>query len=343
MEKTPKVICTGGAGYIGSNTVVKFIEKGWDVIILDNFTFTTEKHLKSKFQQIFKKEIKLVNSDLRNYEDLKCVFKEHTPDIVVHFAGLKAIGESLSNPLEYYNNNVAGTLNLLRVMCEYNCKTFIFSSSAAVYTLKEKPIVEDDNVGPGNPYGRTKLMIEQILKDLYYSDKQWKISILRYFNPVGSHSSGLLGDASKNPTNLLPVIHLTAAKKRETLPIFGNDWDTHDGTGVRDFIHIEDLAEGHVCSAEHLISKDCEGGVCYTHNLGTGKGTSVLEMVNIFEEVSGVKIPIKHMPRREGDLGSVIANPQLAHKQLNWKAKRDIKDACVSAWKWHTMNVDGLY
>jgi len=253
---------------------------------------------------------------------------------------LKSVGESVSNPLEYYENNLFGAINLLKVLQEVGPKVIVFSSSATVYSPKETPIDENAPLGPCNPYGQTKAMLEQILQDLFKSDNTWRISVLRYFNPVGAHTSGLIGESPLQPNNLLPYIQQVAVGRLEHLNVFGNDWPTRDGTGVRDYLHVEDLADGHVAALRKLFG--LANGSILTHNLGTGKGVSVLEMVSHFEKASGKKIPYKVVERRPGDLACVVADPSKAKQDLNWVASRTIEDACVTAWKWQSSNPYGF-
>jgi len=331
------ILCTGGAGYIGSHTVVHLLKAGYRVSILDNLSNASLK-VKERLKQITGEDVPLFTTDTIDTDALLKLFKEQKFDGVIHYAALKAVGESVAMPLEYYTNNVSGTLTLLKVMREAGCKVLVFSSSATVYAPKETPLTEQDALGPSNPYGWTKFMIEQILQDLYKSDPSWKISILRYFNPVGAHPSGRIGESPSQPNNLLPYIQQVAVGRRPQLSVFGNDYNTPDGTGVRDYLHVEDLAEGHIAALTKLFQGD---PCCITHNLGTGKGVSVLEMVDSFEKASGVKIPYKIEARRAGDLATVVADPSKANKELNWTAKRTIQEACANAWKWQSTNPYG--
>jgi len=332
------VLVTGGAGYIGSHTAIELIEAGYDIVIYDNFSNSSDEAIK-RVEKIVNRSIPLVEGDIRDKEGLRKVFEEYDIDSVIHFAGLKAVGESVEKPLEYYDNNVVGTLRLLEVMKEFDCKKIVFSSSATVYgdphTL---PIKEDFPLSATNPYGRSKLFIEYILKDLYVSDNSWKIILLRYFNPVGAHESGMIGeDPNDIPNNLMPFISQVAVGKREYLNVFGNDYDTPDGTGVRDYIHVMDLANGHV----KALDKIDEVKEVTPINLGTGNGYSVLEMVKAFEKASKKAVPYKIAPRRSGDIASCYADPSFAKEFLGWEAKRGINEMCEDAWRWQSQNPNG--
>lgn len=329
------ILVTGGAGYIGSHTVVELIESGYNPVIIDNFSNSKPKVL-DKLKEITKKEIKFYEGDVQDKKILKKIFKENKIDTVIHFAGLKAVGESVEKPLEYYQNNIGSTLSLLEVMKEKNCKNIIFSSSATVYGTPEKlPITEDMPLSTTNPYGSTKLMIEMILKDLYISDNSWNISLLRYFNPVGSHASYLIGeDPNGIPNNLMPYIVKVATGKLPILNIFGDDYDTKDGTGVRDYIHVVDLAKGHIKSLEEFSKNP--GLVIY--NLGTGNGYSVLEMVKTFEKVNNIKVNYKITERRQGDIAACYASPDKAYKKLKWKAEKTLEDMCKDAYEFEKRN-----
>lgn len=333
------VLCTGGAGYIGSHTVIHLIQAGYKVSILDNLHNASAECVK-RLNEITGQTIKFHSVDMTNEAEMDRIFKEDKIDGVIHYASLKAVGESVEKPLDYYSNNVTGALVLLRVMKKYGCKLLVFSSSATVYQPNEKPLTEDSPIGASNPYGQTKVMIEQILRDLFVSDDSWKISILRYFNPVGAHPSGRIGESPDYPLNLLPYIQQVAVGRREALNVFGKDWPTPDGTGVRDYIHVEDLAEGHIAALSKLNQQS--KGVLWIHNLGTGKGVSVIELAKKFEAASGKPIPLKFVERRPGDLATVIADPSAANKDLDWKAKRSIEMACESAWKWQSNNPYGF-
>ena len=333
-----KILVTGGAGYIGSHTTILLIEAGYEVIIFDNFSNASRESIK-RVESIVGKPITTIEGDIRNRKDLENVFLEHDIKSVIHFAGLKAVGESVEKPLKYYDNNVHGTLVLCEVMAEHNCKSIIFSSSATVYGNPETtPIDESFPTSATNPYGRSKLFIEEMLRDLYISDSSWKIILLRYFNPIGSHESGLIGeDPNGIPNNLVPYIAQTAVQKRDYLRVWGNDYDTHDGTGVRDYIHVVDLAEGHLKALEKI---DTFTDVM-TINLGTGEGYSVLDVVKAFEKTSRKKIPYQIKPRRAGDIATCFTDPSFAKKVLNWEAKKSIKEMCEDSWRWQKQNPNG--
>ena len=333
-----KVLVTGGAGYIGSHTVVLLIEAGYEVVVFDNFCNASKESIR-RVEKIVNQKIELVEGDIRNREDLSAVFSSHVIDSVIHFAGLKAVGESVEQPLKYYDNNVNGTAVLCEVMAQHNCKSIIFSSSATVYgDPHTTPILENFPLSATNPYGRSKLMVEEILRDVYTSDNEWKVVLLRYFNPVGAHASGNIGeDPNGLPNNLMPFIAQTAVGKREYLSVFGDDYDTKDGTGVRDYIHVVDLAEGHL-NALQRIKKFTKP---MTINLGTGKGYSVLEMIEAFERVSGKKVAYKIAPRRAGDIATCFADPSYAKEILDWEAKRGILEMCEDGWNWQKNNPNG--
>ena len=332
------ILVTGGAGYIGSHTCILLVEAGYDIIIFDNFSNASRQSIKS-VEKIVGQSILLVEGDIRNKEDLDTLFSTHNIDAVIHFAGLKSVGESVEKPLKYYDNNVHGTSVLCKVMATHGCKSIVFSSSATVYGDPHTvPIKEDFPLLATNPYGRSKLMVEEILQDLYVSDDTWKIVLLRYFNPVGAHASGTLGeDPNGIPNNLMPFITQTAVGKRDTLSIFGDDYDTIDGTGVRDYIHVVDLAEGHLKAL--AIIEQLKGVLVV--NLGTGKGYSVLEMVQAFEKASGKKIPYIIAPRRAGDIASCYADPSYAKEVLGWEAKKGIDTMCQDSWRWQSKNPNG--
>lgn len=332
------ILVTGGAGYIGSHTVVELLNLNKEVIIVDNFSNSNPIVL-DKVKEITGRKFKFYEIDTTNKEELEVVFKENNIDSVIHLAAYKAVGESVEKPLEYYSNNLINTLTVLNLMKKYNVKNFVFSSSATVYGDPHTcPITEDFPLSTTNPYGATKLMIENILRDIAKADPNFNIAILRYFNPVGAHSSGLIGeDPNDIPNNLMPYISQVAVGKLEILSVFGNDYDTHDGTGVRDYIHIVDLAQGHVKALEKLDT-NC-GLVIY--NLGTGKGYSVLDMVKAFSEASGQNIPYKIVDRRPGDVAKCYADPTKANKELGWKAKYGIKEMCEDAWRWQSNNLNG--
>lgn len=325
-----KVLVTGGAGYIGSHTMVELLNSGYDVVCIDDFSNSKPETLKN-VKRITNKEFKFYEGDVCNKDILNKIFDEQKIDVVIHFAGYKAVGESVKMPIRYYRNNLDSTLSLLEIMNSHNCKKIVFSSSATVYGKPETlPIKENSKLSTTNPYGTTKLMIERILKDLYHSDNDWSIAILRYFNPVGAHESGLIGeDPNGIPNNLMPYIVKVATKEYPNLKVFGNDYDTKDGTGVRDYIHVVDLAKGHVKAIEK-INKD-KGVDCY--NLGTGCGYSVLDLVETFKKVNHVDVPYEIVERRPGDIDACYADSTYAEKQLNWKALKNIDDMCLDAYK----------
>ncbi|HFS82441.1 MAG TPA: UDP-glucose 4-epimerase GalE [Epsilonproteobacteria bacterium] len=332
------VLVTGGAGYIGSHTLLLLIEAGHEPIVFDNFCNASHESIR-RVEKITGKEIAVVEGDVRNREDLTKLFERYPIDAVIHFAGLKAVGESVQKPLKYYDYNVHGTTVLCDVMQRYGCKSIVFSSSATVYgDPHTTPIREDFPLSATNPYGRSKLFIEEILRDLYVSDNEWKVVLLRYFNPVGAHSSGMIGeDPNGIPNNLMPFIAQTAVGKRDHLNVFGDDYDTVDGTGVRDYIHVVDLARGHIDALEKIKSFD---GVM-TVNLGTGNGYSVLEVVRAFEKASGKKVPYVIAPRRNGDIATCFADPSYAKAVLGWEATKDINAMCEDHWRWQSKNPNG--
>jgi len=333
-----RILVTGGAGYIGSHTCVELLNAGYEIVVMDNLSNSSLEAL-NRVKTITGKDFPFYQVDLCNYEELDNIFKKEQIDAVIHFAGLKAVGESVEIPLSYYRNNLFSTINLLECMKKYNVKRLVFSSSATVYGDPERvPITEDFPTKATNPYGRTKLMIEEILMDLYKSDNSWNISILRYFNPVGAHESGLIGeDPLGIPNNLMPYISQVAVGRLPELRVFGSDYDTPDGTGVRDYIHVVDLAQGHIAALEKL-KEDC-GLVIY--NLGTGKGISVLEMVKAFEEASSRKIPYRIVERRPGDIATCFADASKAKNELNWVAKKTLTDMCKDAWNFQVKNPNG--
>ena len=334
-----KILVTGGAGYIGSHTVVELLERGHEVVIVDNM-YNAFDEVFDRIKKITGKEFAHYNLDIRDREGMRKVFADEKPEAVIHFAGLKAVGESAKLPLKYYDNNVGGTITLLEVMEEAGCKNIVFSSSATVYgPLSPVPYREDLPTGPtSNPYGSTKLTVEIILKDLYASDNSWNVMLLRYFNPIGAHKSGLIGeDPIGIPNNLVPYIARVAVGKLPHLNVFGNDYDTPDGTGVRDYIHVTDLAKGHICAVEKL----CENPGLKIYNLGAGKGYSVLDVVKAFEKASGRKIPYEIAPRRDGDLPIYYADASLAYKELGWKTELDLDRMCEDTWRWQSQNPNG--
>ena len=325
------VLLPGGAGFIGSHTAVELLEQGKEIIILDNFSNSNAKVLES-IKKITGKDFKFYEMDYKNREQLEKVFEENQIEAVINFAGYKAVGESVQKPIEYYHNNISGALVLLDTMRKYGCKKFIFSSSATVYGEPETiPLTEECRTGgTTNPYGTTKLFIEQILKDIYQSDNTWDICILRYFNPVGAHESGLIGEEPQGiPNNLMPYIVRVANGQLKELSVFGNDYDTPDGTGVRDYIHVVDLAKGHLKALNKL---DKEGQGLYIYNLGTGTGYSVLDMVKAFEKATGKPVPYQIAPRRAGDIATCYADPQEAKSELGWEATKTLEDMCRDAW-----------
>ena len=333
-----RVLVTGGAGYIGSHTCVELLAAGYEVVVLDNLVNSSAESI-SRVQEIGGKKMVFYKVDLLDRQAVSTVFEEEPIDAVIHFAGLKAVGESVEMPLSYYHNNITGTLVLLEVMGEHGVKNFVFSSSACVYgDPASVPITEEFPLQPTNPYGQTKVMIEQILKDLHVTDPSLNIALLRYFNPVGAHLSGRLGeDPHGIPNNLAPYIAQVASGKLAELSVYGNDYPTDDGTGVRDYIHVMDLANGHVKALEKLA----ENPGVVTYNLGTGRGYSVLEMVKGFEKAAGRKVPYKVVSRRPGDIASCYADPTKAEKELSWKAARDIDEMCADAWRWQSANPNG--
>ncbi|HHW90305.1 MAG TPA: UDP-glucose 4-epimerase GalE [Clostridiales bacterium] len=333
------ILVTGGTGYIGSHTVIELINAGYEVIILDNLSNSKIEAL-NRIKQITGKDVKFYKTDLLDMDGLEKVFKENQITDVVHFAGLKAVGESVSIPLRYYYNNITGTINLLAAMQKEGVKNIVFSSSATVYGVpKSVPIKEDALLSATNPYGRTKLFIEQIIKDQNVADPSLNAAILRYFNPIGAHESGLIGeDPNGIPNNLVPYITQVAVGRLENVQVFGNDYPTHDGTGVRDYIHVVDLALGHIAALKKL--KTNPGVVVY--NLGTGQGYSVLEIINAFSEVVGSPIPYEFAPRRPGDIAASFADPSLAKQELSWEAKRDLMKMCQDSWNWQKKNPNGL-
>ncbi len=326
-----KVLVTGGAGYIGSHTVVELLDANYEVVIVDNFSNSKPQALEA-IKTITKKDFKFYEVDLLDKKNLNDVFEDNKDiEAVIHFAALKAVGESVAKPIEYYNNNITGTLNLLDCMRKHNVKKIVFSSSATVYgDPKSVPIKEDFPKSATNPYGQTKVMIEQILEDVHTADNDWSVVLLRYFNPIGAHESGLIGESPNGiPNNLMPYINQVALGKLDHLNIFGDDYDTPDGTGVRDYIHVVDLAKGHIKAIERAEKMT---GV-ESYNLGTGKGYSVLEIVQNFEKATGVKIKYEIAPRRPGDIAECYADPSKAQEILGWKAEKNLEDMCKDSWK----------
>jgi UDP-glucose 4-epimerase len=332
------VLVTGGAGYIGSHTCIELLNAGYEIIIVDNYSNSKPESLE-RVKELTGKDLRFYEVDLLDRTGLAKVFAENQIEAVIHFAGLKAVGESVSIPLHYYHNNITGTLILCEVMKEYGVKNLVFSSSATVYGMPEKmPISEDFPLGATNPYGRTKLMIEEILRDVYVSDPEWSIAILRYFNPIGAHVSGRIGeDPNGIPNNLMPFITQVAVGKLKQLQVFGSDYPTVDGTGVRDYIHVVDLANGHLKALEKILPAT---GV-EAYNLGTGTGYSVLEIVAAFEQASGVKIPYKIVDRRPGDVAVCYADASKAKNELGWTATMGIAEMCEDSWRWQKNNPNG--
>lgn len=332
------VFVTGGAGYIGSHTIVELLNEGQQVVVLDNLSNSSEEALR-RVKQITGKTVTFYQGDVLDSALLDSIFEQHDIESVIHFAGLKAVGESVSQPLKYYQNNVTGTLVLCEAMAKANIKNIVFSSSATVYgDPASLPITEDFPTGATNPYGQSKLMVEHVLSDLAASDASWNIAVLRYFNPVGAHESGLIGeDPNDIPNNLMPFITQVAVGKRDALSVFGSDYDTHDGTGVRDYIHVVDLALGHLKALTKLNTKP---GLV-TYNLGTGQGYSVLDMVTAFEKASGQTISYNLVARRPGDIAACYANPHKAATELGWQATHNVDDMAASSWHWQSSNPDG--
>ncbi|MCP8617507.1 UDP-glucose 4-epimerase GalE [Salirhabdus salicampi] len=332
------ILVTGGTGYIGSHTVVELLNEGKDVVIIDNLTNSKQEVL-NRITDITGKTARFYEGDIRDTEVLRSIFSENDVEAVIHFAGLKAVGESVEKPLKYYENNVGGTITLCQVMNEFNVKNIVFSSSATVYGMAETmPLSEDMPLSATNPYGRSKLMVEEVLHDLYVADNSWSIALLRYFNPVGAHESGLIGeDPNGIPNNLMPFIAQVATGKLKELKVFGSDYPTLDGTGVRDYIHVVDLAKGHLKAVEKVT--EMTGAEAY--NLGTGNGFSVLQMREAFEKASGQEIPYTLADRRPGDVATSYADPNKAKEQLNWEAEKGIDEMCVDTWRWQKQNPNG--
>ncbi len=331
------ILVTGGAGYIGSHTCVELLEAGYSVVVLDNLSNSSEESLR-RVQKITGKTLEFVEGDIRSPDNLEAVFSRFPITAVIHFAGLKAVGESVSMPLHYYQNNVAGTLNLLQAMDRHDCRRLVFSSSATVYgDPASVPIREDFPLSATNPYGRSKLIIEDMLRDLRHSDERWSLALLRYFNPVGAHVSGMIGEDPRDiPNNLMPYITQVAVGKRERLSVFGGDYPTPDGTGVRDYIHVVDLAKGHIKALQAL-----DAPRLLTVNLGTGQGYSVLEMVAALAKASGREVPYEIVDRRPGDVAQCYADPALALELLGWRAELDLARMCEDSWRWQSSNPQG--
>ncbi|KAF6167565.1 hypothetical protein GIB67_031148 [Kingdonia uniflora] len=340
-SETNNILVTGGAGFIGTHTVVQLLNEGFKVFIIDNFDNSVEEavvRVRGLVGPFLSSKLEFHLGDLRNKEDLDKLFSRNKFDAVIHFAGLKAVGESVANPRRYFDNNLVGTINLYEVMAKYGCKKMVFSSSATVYGQPEKiPCVEDFNLMAMNPYGRTKLFLEEIARDIQKAEPDWRIILLRYFNPVGAHESGKLGEDPKGiPNNLMPYIQQVAVGRLPELNVYGHDYPTKDGSAIRDYIHVMDLADGHIAALQKLLTSKNIG--CTAYNLGTGRGTSVLEMVTAFENASGKKISVKLCPRRPGDATAVYASTAKAEKELGWKAKYGIAEMCRDQWKWASNN-----
>ena len=331
------ILVTGGCGYIGSHTVLELLNKDYDVVVVDNFSNSSFESLR-RVQKITGKAVTFYEADIRDVAAMENIFAKHSFDAVIHFAAFKAVGESVRLPLKYYENNISGTVSLLQIMEKYNVKKIIFSSSATVYGNPERlPLDENCRLSTTNPYGSTKLMMEMIMQDLYKADKNWNIILLRYFNPVGAHESGLIGEDPKGiPNNLMPFVAQVASGKLSCINVFGNDYDTPDGTGVRDYIHVVDLALGHIAAIEQ-----CNESGVHIYNLGTGHGYSVLDMIHAFEKACGKTLPYKICDRRPGDIAACYACPDKAKKELKWEAKYGIEEMCASQWKWQSGNPMG--
>ena len=336
-----KILVTGGAGFIGSHTCVELLNAGYEIVIVDNLYNSSEKSL-DRVRELTGKDFSFYPYDIRDKENMRKVFEEHKIDACIHFAGLKAVGESCREPLMYYDNNIGGTLALCEVMAEYNCKKIVFSSSATVYGMNNiSPLKEDMKTGgTTNPYGTTKYMIEIILDDFHKADKDWAVTLLRYFNPIGAHKSGRIGENPNGiPNNLMPYITQVAIGKLPYLNVFGDDYNTPDGTGVRDYIHVVDLALGHVKAVEKILKDEPKVNV---YNLGTGNGYSVLDIVKAFEQASGQKIEYKIAPRRPGDLDVCYSDATKAFNELGWKAERGLLEMCEDSWRWQSNNPNGF-
>ena len=338
MKSANTILVTGGAGYIGSHACIELLQAGYGVVVVDNLC-NSRREVFGRIERIAGRPVAFHECDVRDAAALRAVFREHAIGAVLHFAGLKAVEESVARPLDYYENNVGGTLTLCEAMSEAGVRQLVFSSSATVYGDPDAvPVGEDHPLRPTNPYGRSKVMVESILQDLFRSDSAWKIALLRYFNPVGAHESGLIGeDPGGVPNNLMPFVAQVAVGRREALNVYGNDYPTPDGTGVRDYIHVVDLARGHLAALEKLDAAD---GVL-TVNLGTGRCYSVLEVIETFRQASGKEVPYLIVARRPGDVAACYADPELAARLLGWRAERDLAQMCRDAWRWQSMNPDG--
>ena len=337
-----KILVTGGAGYIGSHTCVELAAVDYDYLIVDNFS-NSKNQVLERLKSITNKNVECAEADIRDDSALNDIFSQHDISAVIHFAGLKAVGESCKLPVKYYENNIYGTLNLLKVMAEHNIKNIIFSSSATVYgDPASVPITESFPTSTTNPYGYSKLVVENIIKDLCVAEPDWNATMLRYFNPVGAHKSGMIGeDPNGIPNNLLPYITQVAIGKLKELSVFGDDYPTKDGTGVRDYIHVVDLAKGHIYALNDLLSKNSENQNYQVFNLGTGNGYSVLEVVKAFEQASGMTIPYNISPRRPGDVAECYADTTLAREQLQWQSRYELKDMMEDSWRWQSSNPNG--
>ncbi|MCP3670179.1 MAG: UDP-glucose 4-epimerase GalE [Gammaproteobacteria bacterium] len=339
MNRKQKVMLTGGAGFIGSHTCVEMLNAGYEIVVVDNLCNSSEQSLQ-RIEQLTGKSVEFYQADIQDMSALRRVFTEHSISAVVHFAGLKAVGESVEQPIAYYQNNICGTINLCKAMQEHEVFSIVFSSSATVYgNPASLPIKEDFPLSATNPYGRSKLVIEEILRDLWASDERWNVTLLRYFNPVGAHASGMLGeDPAGIPNNLMPYIAQVASGKLDRLSVFGNDYPTVDGTGVRDYIHVVDLARGHLMALDKMVNSN---GV-NVFNLGTGCGYSVLEMVAAFEMAADTKVPYQIVDRRCGDIAACYADSSLAESVLGWKAELGLEEMCADTWRWQKTNPDGF-
>ena len=342
------ILVTGGAGYIGSHTCVELLDSGFEVVVIDNLSNSKIEAIR-RVEKITDQSLSFHQADIADRAALDDIFQSRRIDAVIHFAGLKAVGESCQKPLSYYQNNISGTLVLLEAMAAHGVKKMVFSSSATVYGDPHTvPINEDFPLQATNPYGRTKLFIEEILRDasasdgLNHSEQPWQIAILRYFNPIGAHASGLIGeDPNGIPNNLMPFLSQVAIGKRPVLSVFGNDYPTHDGTGVRDYIHVVDLAQGHIKALEYLMAQSEDAGICDAINLGTGNGYSVLDMINTFSRETGQQVPYRITPRRPGDVAACYADPCMASEKLKWRAERDLAQMMIDTWRWQSNNPNG--
>ena len=333
------ILITGGCGYIGSHTCIEMLKAGQEIVVLDNY-YNSKPAALCRVKELSGADFPFYECDIRDADGLRRIFKAHQIEAVIHFAGLKAVGESVEKPLTYYENNVSGTVTLCQVMAEMGCKRIVFSSSATVYGMgNPSPLKEEMPTGAvTNPYGRTKFMIEGILSDLCVSDPEWSAVLLRYFNPIGAHESGRIGeDPNGIPNNLMPYVTQVAIGKRPQLSVFGNDYDTHDGTGVRDYIHVVDLAKGHVCAVNYALQTTGAEAI----NLGTGEGYSVLDLVKAFKTANGVDVPYTIAPRRPGDVATCFSDPSKAAKLLGWKAEKNLEDMCRDSWRWQSQNPQG--